>query len=198
MNHLIINHKYYYGWLEIYKCKICNKRFAYKKLLEDHFISIHGINEHKSKNYFKITIRKCGLCRKDFTSSKLLEDHFANSYRLRKSDIENYRKIVIDWYQSHITLKEKILKERKEDLKTPKKENNIKDLTTPNKTIVNEKESNGTVTEVMKKITTDTINSSSNDKTMENAAVIKARLEESKNNMEHDDCLLYTSPSPRD
>ena len=86
-NHLIVNHKYYYGWLEIYKCKVCNKEFAYKKHLEDHFMSIHGINEHKSKNYFKITIRKCGLCKKDFTSSKLLEDHFTNSYKLKKSDI---------------------------------------------------------------------------------------------------------------
>ena len=82
-NHLIIDHKYYYGRLEIYKCKICDKEFAYKKLLEDHFMPIHGINEHKSKNYFKFTIRKCGLCKKDFTSSKLLEDHFANNYGLK-------------------------------------------------------------------------------------------------------------------
>ena len=181
-NHIISNHKYYYGWLEIYKCKICNKEFPYKKLLEDHFTSVHGINEHKSNNYFKITIRKCGLCKKDFTSSKLLEDHFTNSYKLKKVDIENYRKIVIDYYQAVCLpvsiLKEKNLKEEKEDLKTPKKENNIKDLTTPNKTIVNKKESNGTVTEVTKKITTDTIIPSSNDETIENSAVFEAKLEE--------------------
>ena len=82
LNHLIVNHKYYYGVLEIYKCKICDKKFAYKKRLEDHFMSIHGMNA--KTHYFKITIRRCGLCRKDFTSSKLLENHFTNSYRLKK------------------------------------------------------------------------------------------------------------------